>query len=455
MTVLADYLEPPDAGELFSDARWLTALVDFEVALAQAQADCGLIPRTAAEAIARAAAAVVIDPAAFTARARESGAIGVALVEPLQAWLRDHAAEALPWLHRGTTTQDAVDTANAVLTRHAVAAVRVELVALRERLQAIAGAHAATPILARSLMQPAQITTFGLKCAQAAAAVERSRRSLDRLADHALCTQLGGAVGNRAGLGEHADAIESGLARRLGLRARGHGWHTQRDEPMRLAAEAGICAGTLGKLAHDWALLGQFEVNEVRVASRGPTSSAMPHKRNPVELMRVVAATTTVPGLVASLLATMNQAHERALGQWQAELVEWRRLWRQLYSAATAMRLAADGIEVDAPRMAANVDALQQVVHSEACSRALGAIVGVEAARAAVADLAPRALASRQPLAELLLGWVRSMAPGEVAKATEALGRAVDPGAAIGASASACRGLLDGLEPSGDEQRQR
>ncbi len=116
MSLVKDYLGPADSGHWFADARWLDALLRFESALAQAQADCGLVPRPAAEAIARACAQAPLTCEGVVEQARASGALGLAVVRPLQQWLQAHAPEGLPWLHWGATTQDAVDTAQALLT---------------------------------------------------------------------------------------------------------------------------------------------------------------------------------------------------------------------------------------------------------------------------------------------------------------------------------------------------
>src|SRR3546814_198446 len=170
--------------------------------------------------------------------------------------------------------------------------------------------------------------------------------------------------------------------------------------------EAAVCAGSLAKLARDWSLMSQFEVGELAEASRGKTSSAMPHKRNAVHCMQAIAQTQPVPGLAAALLGCMAQAHERAMGEWQAELSAWAPLWRRVHGAAAALRLAAEGLQVDPSRMQAHIDVLHEVIFSEACADALTPVAGHQAAQQATERLAPQALAQRQPLSLLLLQWV-------------------------------------------------
>src|SRR5690606_27441816 len=155
--------------------------------------------------------------------------------------------------------------------------------------------------------------------------------------------------------------VELVLAAELGLWARGISWHTQRDAWVRLGMEAAVCAGSLAKLARDWSLLSQFEVGALAEAARGKASSAMPRQRTSVHCMQAVAQAQAVPGLAATVVGCMPQAHERAMGEWQAELSAWAPLWRHVHGASAALRLAAEGLQVNPPRMQANLDALQQV----------------------------------------------------------------------------------------------
>ncbi|NYT35444.1 fumarate lyase [Allopusillimonas soli] len=440
-------LNPAGDTALFTDRQWLEALLRFEAGLADAQAGAGLIPPTAAAAISGACAAVEMDRAEFIECSRRTGALGIGLVDPLKAYLALHAPEALPYLHWGATTQDAVDTAHALLTKAALSALLEELEAMERALCTLARDHAATPMLARSLMQPAQLTSFGLKCAQSAAAFRRSINQFAVLAPRALCVQLGGAVGNRAALGKQAADVERRLAGALGLWVCGYSWHTQRDAWIRLGMEAAVCAGSMAKLARDWSLMSQFEVGELAEATRGRTSSAMPHKRNPVYCMQAIAQTQAVPGLAAALLGAMAQAHERALGEWQSELTMWAPLWRHVHGAAAALRRAAEGLRINTVRMQAHVDALHEVVFSEACAKAITPVAGQGPAQQAVEGLAAQALAQGVPLSGLLLNWVEAHYGALQAESVApALARATDQQRAVDGSAACCALLLETLE---------
>lgn len=436
MYLMQAYLDPATDAACFTDQQWWGALLAFESQLAMAQAECGLIPESTARDIARACEQLPWDRTAFVDQARSSGALGVALTRPLQQWLAQHAPEAEQWLHWGTTTQDAVDTAHAMLTRDALAQLLGRLDVLCQQLERLARQHEGTPMLARSLMQPAQVTSFGLKCAQMLGAFRRSQAQLKALSASALCVQLGGAIGNRASYAEQGAQLESALAARLGLGVAGHAWHTQRDQWMRLGMEVALCGASLAKLAKDWSLMMQFEVGELSEAAREHTSSAMPHKRNPVHCMQAIAQTQPMPHIASLLLACMVQAHERALGEWQAEVAHWASLWQHALAASGAMAAAASGLQVNEQRMREHIDALQEVIFSEAFTQVLAPHTGADAAARLVSEQSASALAQQRPLSELLA----AAAPD--AQIRKALSQVADPELAAAASARACRELL-------------
>jgi 3-carboxy-cis,cis-muconate cycloisomerase len=245
--------------------------------------------------------------------------------------------------------------------------------------------------------------------------------------------------------------VEQALAQHLGLEACGHSWHTQRDDWMRLAMEVAVCCGSLSKLARDWSLMSQYEVAEISEAARS-TSSAMPHKRNPVHCMQAVAQTQAVPPLAALLLGCMAQAHERALGEWQAEVAHWPDLWRHAHGAAAALRQAAQTLQVHPQRMLAHVAGLRGLVFSEACVHALAPFTGKHEALAAVEQLAPwrwsssatcRSCSCNGPPAAPL-----PSSPEQLAALRRALSQACDPQQAVQASQRECLALLASRSPT-------
>ena len=277
----------------FADAQIVVAMLTFEAALAEAQAAEGLIPESAAAAIGAACRGVPFDIEAIVAEARRAGALAIPLVLQLKARVAAAAPEAACFVHHGSTSQDAIDTAMVLVTREALALIETDLDRLVGALGGLARRHLETPMLGRTLLQPAEVVSFGHEvaacwrrwcaAASAAPAARRPQRSGVRSARWRRSRQ-GPGVARRVG-------------ERLGLALPAGAWHTQRDAWVTLGCSVAVLCGALGKIGRDLALLAQGEVGEVfepREAGRG-TSSAMPHKRNPVAAMVAIAAATRAP----------------------------------------------------------------------------------------------------------------------------------------------------------------
>jgi len=368
MSIFEGFLSTSETLAAFSDHNFVGAMLRFEAALARAQAAEGLIPESAAHSIAGSCKVELFDVAKIVRESGRAGSVAIPLVKSLKEAVGLFNAEAVPYVHFGSTSQDVIDSAMALVTREAVALVEADLVKAAQALLAHAKRHAATPILARTLMQPASVTSFGLKCAGWAAPLVRSRARLAEAARRALQLQLGGAVGTLAQMKGQGPAVRQRMAEELGLGDPGATWHTQRDEWIALGCELGLMVGSLGKIAKDIALMGQYEVGELAEPSepgRGG-SSAMPHKRNPVASMVALAAAQRAPQRVAALLAAMPQEHERALGAWQAELGEWPQLLMSAHGSVHALAGALPGLQIDAARMRANIDRLRAELPGEA-----------------------------------------------------------------------------------------
>ncbi len=371
------FLSTPEMAGVFSEASLLQAMLDFEAVLAASQAAEGLVPPAAAQAIAAACRVERIDIPGLLASAGRAGSLAIPLVQQLREHLAHEAPDAAASVHLGSTSQDVIDTAMVLCTRRALALVDRDLGALAAALLSLAEAHVDTPVLARTLMQPASVTSMGLKLALWLQPLLRSQARLHAAGAAALQLQLGGAVGTLAGMEARGTAVAARMAAALRLPAPGGAWHTQRDEWVRLATEAGVLCGTLGKMARDWSLMAQGEVGELAEPAepgRGG-SSAMAHKHNPVAAMVALAAAQRVPQRVAALLQAMVQEHERGLGGWQAELAEWCGLWLSVHGSLKALADAAAGLQLHAGRMRENIsrfqatDALFDPVHAEPAAR--------------------------------------------------------------------------------------
>jgi 3-carboxy-cis,cis-muconate cycloisomerase len=399
------FLASPEVMQVLDERAVVQAMLDFEAALARAQAAAGAVPARAGEAIAAACDARDFDVDAIVIEGGRVGTVVIPLVKALTAAVAKVDAEAALFVHWGATTQDVLDTAQVLVTRRALALIDRDLSVLIPALLAVARQHGDAPLLGRTLMQPAQVISLGFKLAGWIAPLVRAQVRLRQAGDAALQLQLGGAVGTRAALGEHGDAVLAGMAQLLALRAPPAAWHTQRDELVALGCELGVLAGSLGKIAKDVSLMAQGEVGELAEPSgdgRGG-SSAMPHKRNPVAAMAALAAAMRAPQRVAALLAAMPQEHERGLGNWQAELAEFGGLLASVHGALAALTLAAGGLQVFPERMRRNIDALQGLVFAEALAMRAAREIGKSAAHHWVESLAKETIAHDAHLRDVAL----------------------------------------------------
>ncbi len=356
--VFEGFLSTPEVMEAFSDRHFVAAMLRFEAALASAQAAHGVIPEAAAQSIVDTCKVELFDAAKIVRESARAGSLSVPLVKSLKETVGLFNREAVAYVHFGSVSQDVIDTAMALITRDVLEMVEADLRRCIDAVFALAQKHLETPMLARTLMQPASVTSFGLKCVNWAAPLVRSLQRLQTVKIGALKVQLGGGIGTLARMGDKGPQITAHMAQALGLGQPCAPWHTQRDEWIALGCELGLMTGSLGKIAKDLSLLGQFEVGEVwerHEPGRG-ASSDMPHKNNPVASMASLAAAQRVPQRLAALLASMPHEHERALGGWQAELAEWSQLLMSAHASSSAMASALPYLVVDSERMRSHID---------------------------------------------------------------------------------------------------
>jgi len=364
-----------------SDGAWLCSMLEVEAALAAAGAGAGVVPAAAAAEIAAACRDARLDVDDIGRGALAAGNPVAPLVAALEARL---PAGARPHLHRGATSQDVVDSALMLVARRALELIAADLGAAGDRCAALAEAHRDTPMAARTLLQQALPTTFGLRAAGWMVAVDSARSGLERVRDQRLAVQLGGAAGTLASLGDAGLEVARRLAAELGLAEPLLPWHTDRVRVAELAAALGTAAGALGKVALDVVLLAQTEVGEVGEAEGG--SSTLPQKRNPVHAVLTGAAARRAPGLVATLLAAMPQELERAAGAWHAEWDSLRELLRVTGGAAAHGRAMLEALRVDPARMRANLGARGRMLMAESVAGRLAPALGRGAAHALVRD---------------------------------------------------------------------
>ncbi|HUG26407.1 3-carboxy-cis,cis-muconate cycloisomerase [Piscinibacter sp.] len=404
--VFESLLSTPEMIEVFSETAVVQAMLDFEAALARAQSDEGVIPPTAGPAIVGVCKSELYDLRSLVGASARAGSLAIPLVKKLTETVALFDADAAGYVHWGSASQDAVDTAMVLCLRRALALLDRDLTTLTAALLTLAQRHREAPVLGRTLMQPAQVLSVDFKLAGWIAPLVRSQQRLRAAGAAALRLQLGGAVGTLAAMGEKAPAVVQRVAQSLQIATAPAAWHTQRDELVSLACEVGVLTGTLGKIAKDVSLMAQGEIGEMSEPSGGGGrggSSAMPHKRNPVAAMIALAASLRVPHRVSALLAAMAQEHERGLGNWQAELAEVAGLFIAAHGAVKALADVAGGLQVDTPRMRRNIDGQQGLVFAEAVAILFARRIGKARAHGLLEQLSQQAVASGRHLRELTL----------------------------------------------------
>jgi 3-carboxy-cis,cis-muconate cycloisomerase len=416
---------------VFSDDARVQRMLDFEAALARAEAKAGVIPAAAADSIGRCCRAGDFDFAQLATDARAAGNLAIPLVAALTERVGQTAASARGFVHWGATSQDVIDTGLVMQLREALRLIDHDLARLGDALAAKADAHRATPLAGRTWLQQALPVTLGLKLATSLSAIDRHRARVAALRPRVAVLQFGGAAGTLASLGAHGLAVEKVLAAELELAIADVPWHTQRDIVCEVATTMGLLAATLGKLGRDIALLAQTEVGEAfepAVPGRGG-SSTLPHKRNPVGAAIAIAAATRLPGLVATMLAAALQEHERGLGNWPAEWDTLPQIVMLTAGSLDAMAHVVAGLDVDAARMRANLDLSHGQIFAEAVQMALAPTLGRDVAHELVAAASRKASQERRHLCDVLGNEPRVRTVLDAA----ALAQLFDPTAYLGA----------------------
>ena len=340
-------------GEATSSAAWLRALLDVEAALAATQADTGDIPVDAAAAITAACRPELVDVDALAAQTELGGVPVIGLVEQLRAAVGTDAA---PFVHRGATSQDIIDTAAMLVSRHAAELTTQRLDESAALVDALSRAHGSAPMIGRTLGQYALPTTFANATSRwhnGLAAAAGAMRALVAT----LPVQLGGPTGDGSSYGPRAAQVATGVADRLGLAVPDGPWSSVRAPIARVAGAWGVVSTIVGDVATQLVALMASDVGELAERADGAGgSSSMAHKHNPVAAICARAAALQVPGLVASLLhAAAGHDFERAAGAWHAEWPALNAMVRSGAAAADWLTTSLERVVVDTGRMATNL----------------------------------------------------------------------------------------------------
>jgi 3-carboxy-cis,cis-muconate cycloisomerase len=352
-------LERPSFENAFAAPAFVRAMLDFEVALAEGEAAEGVIEPAAAKAIVAACGTIRFDIDALVAEGKQS----VSLAVPMARILRETVARNSPafgkQVHFGATSQDVLDTAMVLCLKPCLEEADRALEAAIRSLARRAREHRATPMLGRTLMQPALMVTAGLKIGRWALALAQDRERLGESQAAALAIQFGGAVGALEALGTKGPAVRHRMALKLGL-ADSPTWHVHRSAWLDLMGRIAQVVATTGKIARDVALLAQPEVGEMLEGAPREgvgASSAMPFKRNPAMCAHALAAATRMPGLLATMHSAAIMENERALGGWQAEFATVPGIASVLGTSLDFLDTVSSSLVVNAERMRANATA--------------------------------------------------------------------------------------------------
>lgn len=366
-------------------AAHIRQILRFEVALAHAEAQAGLIPQEAAGAIAEGCTAAQIDVAELYRQAALAGTVVIPLVKMLAEYVPTIGRA---YIHWGATSQDAIDTALMLQMRIGLGLLEADLLRICSACARLAEQHRRTLMVGRTLLQHALPITFGLKAARWLALATRQVTAIRSLRAQ-LTLQFGGAAGTLAALGQHGIQVATLLAESLGLVLADLPWHAERDRIGTIAGSLGVTVGAAATIAQDLLLLSQTEVGEVseiQLPGKGG-SSALPHKHNPVDATMALACARLALSQVPSVLGVFAHEHERSAGAWQAEWAAIPDLLRYTSGAISRVAQALEGLQIDAARMQTNLEMGNGLVMAESLTLALAPQLGRQEAQQLVQEL--------------------------------------------------------------------
>jgi 3-carboxy-cis,cis-muconate cycloisomerase len=373
-----DVFSTPSMRAVFSDDAQLRAYVQAEVALAVAQGETGVIPREAAEAIARLAPTVVLDRGQLKADTENVGYPIVGLVRQLSEGLGEPGR----YLHWGATTQDIMDTATVLQLREAVALIEAQLSDVMGTLADLARRHRDTLMAGRTHLQQALPITFGHKAAVWLSSLQRSAERLAQAKPRALQAQFGGAAGTLASLGDRGLDVRAAYARALGLTEPDITWHVARDGLVEMVQTLAVICGALGKIGYDVMILMATEIGEVfePFSSHRGASSTMPQKRNPISSEILLANAKASRDAASLMLDAMVQDLERATGPWHCEWLSLPQACLLTAGSLAQAQFMLSGLIVEPKAMRKNLDSTRGLIVAEAVMMGLAPALGRQTA---------------------------------------------------------------------------
>jgi len=379
-----DAFGTPAMREVFADFSLISRYAEVEIALAKAEARCGVIPAQAADEIAKRTDVSALD---FDLLRRETDNVGYPIL-PLVQQMAKQCGDAGRYVHWGATTQDIMDTAVILQVRAGLKIVEDDIAALRGILADLSKKYRDTPMAGRTHLQQALPVTFGYKAAIWLAMFDRHAERLAELKPRVLVGQFAGAAGTLASLGDKGFEVQKALCEELGLGVPVATWHVARDGLAETINFLALVTGSLGKIALDIMIMASTEFGEVYepfVKGRG-ASSTMPQKRNPISSELMLAAAKGVRQHAGLMLDAMVQDFERATGPWHAE---WMAIPESFVLTAGSLhqaKFALGGLIVDENKMAENLDISRGLIVAEAVMMGLAPDLGRQEAHDVVYD---------------------------------------------------------------------
>jgi 3-carboxy-cis,cis-muconate cycloisomerase len=377
-TLFRDMFGTAEMRAVFSDQALIERYIEVEVALAKAEARCGVIPTEAAAQIAELSCYASLDLALMQ---HETEIVGYPIL-PLVEQLSKLCGEAGRYVHWGATTQDIMDTAVVLQVRAALAIVERDVQAVRGLLAELAQRYRDTPMAGRTHLQHALPITFGYKCAVWLSMFDRHAERLVELRPRVEVGQFAGAAGTLASLGDKGLEVQAALMDELGLGVPQATWHVARDGLAETLNFLGLVTASLGKVALDIMMMMTSELGEAYepfVKGRG-ASSTMPQKRNPISCELMYAAAKGVRQQAGLMLDAMIQDFERSTGPWQAEWIAIPEAFALTAASLGQARFMLAGLDVRTERMRKNLDMTQGLIVAEAVMMGLAPALGRQVA---------------------------------------------------------------------------
>ena len=419
-----------EASALFSDEGRIQAWLRVLAALAQAQADVGLVPQAAAAAIEAHADASKLDLTLIAEQTRATGHSTMGLIRALREVLPEHARE---WVYYGATVQDLSDTWFALVFRALGDIAGRDLTRMRDRALRLAAEHRATPMCGRTHGQPGLPVTFGFKAAVWAAELDRHLKRLRDGRGRWELVQLGGALGTMEFWGGRALDLLDRFADRLGLGAPEIPWLTSRDGVAEFIWLLAAMSATVGKIGNEVYQLQRPEIGELRESfAQGTVGSiTMPHKRNPEISEHLVTLSRAIRAQAGLALEGVVTEHERDGRAWKTEWLILPETGMLFAACADLGARMLDGLRVDADRMLRNISQHRGYLMSEPVMRALADRLGKHTAHEAVYAAAMNGLDAGQDFRTALRTDARLDAISDAE-----LGELLDVRASLGSSAA-------------------